>query len=124
MTSTDANGIVRYETSDPVSPLHTLLNLGMASVSAAVGALSNQVVIADTGTYVADSGGVATVPYGTTIPSVLSVVCSSAFALATPVMFDVTVRTSTTFTVRLRTPAGSAVSGNFALSWIAVGKKA
>lgn len=37
MTTTDSNGIIRYETSDPVSPLHTLLNLGMSSVSAAIG---------------------------------------------------------------------------------------
>lgn len=42
MTTTDANGIVRYTTSDPVSPLHTLLNLGMQSVSDAV---TNQTTI-------------------------------------------------------------------------------
>lgn len=36
MTTTDANGIIRYQTTDPVSPLHTLLNLGMQSVSDAV----------------------------------------------------------------------------------------
>lgn len=40
MTTTDSNGIIRYETSDPVSPLHTLLNLGMSSVSAAVTAVA------------------------------------------------------------------------------------
>lgn len=36
MTTTDSNGIVRYQTTDPVSPLHTLLNLGMQSVSDAI----------------------------------------------------------------------------------------
>lgn len=36
MTTTDSNGIVRYQTTDPVSPLHTLLNLGMQSVSDAL----------------------------------------------------------------------------------------
>lgn len=36
MTTVDSNGIIRYQTSDPVSPLHTLLNLGMQSVSDAV----------------------------------------------------------------------------------------
>jgi hypothetical protein len=36
MTTTDANGIVLYETTDPVSPLQTLLNLGQASVSSAI----------------------------------------------------------------------------------------
>lgn len=36
MTTTDSNGIIRYQTTDPVSPLHTLLNLGMQSVSDAI----------------------------------------------------------------------------------------
>lgn len=36
MTTTDSNGIIRYQTTDPVSPLHTLLNLGMQSVSDAL----------------------------------------------------------------------------------------
>lgn len=37
MTTTDSNGVIRYQTTDPVSPLHTLLNLGMQSVSDAIG---------------------------------------------------------------------------------------
>lgn len=36
MTTTDSNGIIRYQTTDPVSPLQTLLNLGMQSVSDAI----------------------------------------------------------------------------------------
>jgi hypothetical protein len=36
MTTTDANGIVFYETTDPVSPLQTLLNLGQTSVTNAL----------------------------------------------------------------------------------------
>lgn len=36
MTTVDSNGIIRYQTTDPVSPLQTLLNLGMQSVSDAI----------------------------------------------------------------------------------------
>jgi hypothetical protein len=36
MTTTDANGIVLYETTDPISPLQTLLNAGQTSVSNAL----------------------------------------------------------------------------------------
>lgn len=36
MATTDVNGIVLYEDTDSVSPLHTLLNLGMTSVSNAL----------------------------------------------------------------------------------------
>lgn len=36
MTTTDANGIVFYETTDSVSPLQTLLNTGQTSVSNAI----------------------------------------------------------------------------------------
>lgn len=36
MTTTDANGIIRYETTDPVTPLEATLNAGLDSVSAAV----------------------------------------------------------------------------------------
>lgn len=36
MTTTDANGIIRWETTDPVAPLEATLNAGMDSVSAAV----------------------------------------------------------------------------------------
>lgn len=36
MTTTDGNGIVFYEETDPVSPLHTLLNTGQQSVSNAI----------------------------------------------------------------------------------------
>lgn len=39
MATTDTNGILFYETTDPVSPLNTLLNSGQQSVSDAVGAL-------------------------------------------------------------------------------------
>ena len=39
MGTTDANGVYFYEDTDPVSPLHTLLNLGQTSISTA---LSNQ----------------------------------------------------------------------------------
>ena len=45
MTTTDSNGIVRYDTTDPVSPLHTLLNLGMTSVSAAVTGINARTTI-------------------------------------------------------------------------------
>lgn len=37
MATTDANGIVFYEETDAVSPLHTLLNLGQQSISDVVG---------------------------------------------------------------------------------------
>lgn len=37
MATTDGNGIVFYETTDPVSPLQTLLNTGQQSVSNAIG---------------------------------------------------------------------------------------
>lgn len=61
MTTTDSNGIVRYETSDPVSPLHTLLNLGMASVSSAITLLKTGSI----GTaYTPTITGPATVNYG------------------------------------------------------------
>lgn len=36
MTTTDANGILRWESTDPVTPLESTLNAGMDSVSAAV----------------------------------------------------------------------------------------
>ena len=36
MTTTDSKGIIRYEAGDPVSPLHTTLNLGLDSVSTAL----------------------------------------------------------------------------------------
>ena len=36
MTTTDANGIIRWESTDPVTPLESTLNAGMDSVSAAV----------------------------------------------------------------------------------------
>ncbi len=39
MTTVDSNGIVFYETTDPVSPLQTLLNTGQQSVSDAITAL-------------------------------------------------------------------------------------
>lgn len=45
MTTTDSNGIIRYQTTDPVSPLHTLLNLGMQSVSDAVTTINNKTTI-------------------------------------------------------------------------------
>ena len=81
-------------------------------------------VVADTGTYIADASGVAVVPYGQTFASVTSVVCTSAFQLGTPIIFDVVVRGTATFTVKLRTPAGGPIPGNFALSWIAAGRLA
>lgn len=62
MTTTDSNGIVRYQTTDPVSPLQTLLNLGMQSVSDAITALKSGTA----GTaYVPAITGPGTINYGT-----------------------------------------------------------
>lgn len=36
MTTTDANGIIRWESTDPITPLEATLNAGMDSVSAAI----------------------------------------------------------------------------------------
>lgn len=45
MTTTDANGIVFYQASDPVSPLHTLLNGGQQSVSDAITTINTKSLI-------------------------------------------------------------------------------
>lgn len=37
MGTTDSNGVYFYEETDPVSPLHTLLNVGQQSISDAIG---------------------------------------------------------------------------------------
>lgn len=41
MTTTDSNGIIRWESTDPVTPLEATLNAGMDSVSAAVTGVKN-----------------------------------------------------------------------------------
>lgn len=47
MATTDANGIVFYETTDPVSPLQTLLNSGQQSISNALSATVRVWPVAD-----------------------------------------------------------------------------
>jgi hypothetical protein len=45
MGTIDDNGIYFYEATDAVSPLHTLLNVGQASVSSAIGNVSDTVTM-------------------------------------------------------------------------------
>lgn len=42
MATTDSNGVVFYEDTDPVSPLHTLLNLGQQGTANALQALADR----------------------------------------------------------------------------------
>lgn len=44
MTYTDANGILRWEETDPITPLEATLNAGMDSVSAAITGVKNGVI--------------------------------------------------------------------------------
>src|SRR5690606_38416973 len=46
MSTIDGNGILFYEETDPVSPLHTLLNTGQQSVGDALDAISRVRVVA------------------------------------------------------------------------------
>lgn len=50
MTYTDANGILRWEETDPITPLESTLNAGMDSVSAAITGVKNGIIhyVADT----------------------------------------------------------------------------
>lgn len=44
MTTTDANGIIRWESTDPITPLEATLNAGMDSVSAAITGTKNGII--------------------------------------------------------------------------------
>lgn len=71
MTTTDANGIVFYETTDPISPLQTLLNAGQTSVS-------NRFNLAPTtDTFIMPGGG----PFGNTSPGLFT---SAAWTFTPP----------------------------------------
>ena len=76
----------------------------------------------NTNLYRADASGNATIPYGVTFTRVDAVVCTSSFQLGTGLIFDVTARGLTSFTVHVRTDSGSTYPPqDFAMSWIAVG---
>jgi hypothetical protein len=62
VTTYDANGVARYESTDPPSPVHDLLNVGMESVSSAIDVLRNQLTNAP--------GVIATVPRANWLTSV------------------------------------------------------
>ena len=50
MATIDDNGIVFYEETDPISPIHTLLNTGQQSVSDAIGEIKAPTIITSTRT--------------------------------------------------------------------------
>lgn len=99
MTTTDSNGVIRYQSTDPVSPLHTLLNLGMQSVS---DALTPVVALA------VDSGWVNVVSAGAQTPNTVQVRKIGKNVVIRGAFNGVATALSSTFTTLGTIPSGYA----------------
>ena len=122
MTTTDGKGIIFYEETDPVSPLHTLLNTGQQSISDALGKL----VIQGTATLVAPASNLKVlsgVSFGVTFKSAPTVFITSPITSTGVVIFTHPVSIgATTFDIRYITN-GSGLSDT-PVAWAAFGSVA